>query len=391
MGNLEKKAYLRAVRPRYQRANNEDKAVILNEVSATLGWHRKSVIRALSRKIETSGAMPGRSKRVKKVKSPAGRKSKVTSSDVVILGRLLQHCNYVCSKRFVVMMRLWIDHDEQLSGPYEVGQKQRLLSLSAATIDRHLRPFRKACGIKGKSGTKPGSLLREHIPIRSGPWDVTGPGFIEADTVAHCGHSMAGKFAWSLTMTDIFTTWTECRAVWNKGATAVRDAVVDVDKSLPFTIKGFDCDNGSEFLNRVLTKHFTEHPDKPSFTRSRPYKKNDNAHVEQKNWTHVRDLFGYLRIESKEAINAMNDLYKNEVSIINNLFTPSMKLKSKTRVKSQIVKHYDKPMTPCQRLIQVPGFEEQKLHYQNLMLSTNPITLRQQIRAKLQLIYDRLR
>jgi len=182
MGNQERRAYLEAVRPRYQQADKENKALILNEVGATLGWHRKSVIRALCRSQSREPKRPR--KKTAKQKSPCGRKSKVTVSDVLILGRLLRHCNWVCSKRFVVMMGLWIDYDEKLYGAYEAGQKQRLLSLSAATIDRHLRAERKAAGMKGKSGTKPGSLLREHIPIRSGPWDVTGPGFMEADTVA---------------------------------------------------------------------------------------------------------------------------------------------------------------------------------------------------------------
>lgn len=161
-------------------------------------------------------------------------------------------------------------------------------------------------------GTKPGTLLKNHIPIRTGFWDVSVPGFMEADTVAHCGNSLSGDFVWGLTLTDILTGWTECRATWNKGSTGVVNQVKAIEQALPFTLRGFDCDNGSEFLNYRLLRYFTEHPEKPQFTRSRPYKKNDNAHVEQKNWTHVRHLFGYDRLDSPAPVEKMNALYAND-------------------------------------------------------------------------------
>ncbi len=150
-------------------------------------------------------------------------------------------------------------------------------------------------------------MLKNQIPIRTHSWDISQPGFMEADTVAHCGNSLAGDFVWSLTMTDIDTTWTENRATWSKGAEGVLAQIRDIEARLPFLLKGFDCDNGSEFLNYHLLRYFTDHPSVTSFTRSRPYKKNDNAHVEQKNWSHVRQLFGYDRFEDPCLVNLMNN------------------------------------------------------------------------------------
>lgn len=155
--------------------------------------------------------------------------------------------------------------------------------VSAATIDRLLSPTRVKLGKRGLSGTKPGTLLKHHIPIQTGFWDPGKPGFIEADTVAHCGGSLAGDFVWGLTMTDLYSGWTECMATWNKGADGVMKQVQTIQKALPFPVLGFDCDNGSEFLNWHLVRFFQKRKQPVQFTRSRPYHNNDNAHVEQKN------------------------------------------------------------------------------------------------------------
>ena len=213
---------------------------------------------------------------------------------------------------------------------------------------------------KGLSGTKPGSLLKNQIPIRTDNWDINKPGFIEADTVAHCGNSLAGDFIWSITMTDILTGWTENRAVWNKGAIGVNKQVKDIENRLPFELLGFDCDNGSEFLNHHLLRYFTDRKNKVNFTRSRPYKKNDNAHVEQKNWTQVRHLFGYDRLDIKSLVEPMNDLYSNEWSLYNNFFRPSQKLIKKTKINSKYIKKYDKPKTPYERLLDSGILSEEK-------------------------------
>lgn len=212
---------------------------------------------------------------------------------------------------------------------------------------------------------------------------------MEADTVAHCGNSLAGDFVWSLTLTDIHTTWTEIRATWNKGATGVLAQIQDIEAALPFPLQGFDCDNGSEFLNHHLVKYFTDQPRPIAFTRSRPYRKNDNAHVEQKNWTHVRHLFGYDRFEQADLVPLMNDLYANEWSLYQNHFCPGMKLTDKQRINARYVKRYDQPQTPYQRVMDCEQVgAEVKSSLKALHDSLNPFILKQQIEAKLRTIFQ---
>ena len=211
---------------------------------------------------------------------------------------------------------------------------------------------------------------------------------MEADTVAHCGNSLAGDFAWSLVLTDIHTTWTECRALWCNGAHNVISQVTDIEQHLPFGLIAFDCDNGSEFLNHHLVKYFSERIPPVKFTRSRPYKKNDNAHVEQKNWTHPRHLLGYDRIDNPNAIPLINDLYTHEWSLYQNHFCPSMKLKSKVRVGSKYYKKYETPTTPYQRVLdatEVPKESKQRL--QSIHETLNPFQLKRTIDKKLNAIF----
>src|SRR5690606_31184711 len=176
------------------------------------------------------------------------------------------------------------------------------------------------------------------------------PGFLEADTVAHCGGSLSGDFVWSVTYTDICSGWTCNRAVWNKGSTGIVEATREVEAALPFDLLGFDCDNGSEFLNWHLVRYFQQRPCPVSFTRSRPYKKNDHAHVEQKNWSHVRQLLGYDRFEDPHLCPLINTLYRDYWEPLNNYFIPNAKLIHKTRLGSKIKIRHDKQMTPCARL-----------------------------------------
>ena len=237
--------------------------------------------------------------------------------------------------------------------------------------------------------TRPGSLLKNQIPIRTHFWDVSQPGFMEADTVAHCGNSLAGSFIWSLTMTDIHTTWTENRATWDKGAQGVLVQIQDIEDRLPFALQGFDCDNGSEFLNYHLMRYFTDHPSVTSFTRSRPYKKNDNAHVEQKNWSHVRQLFGYDRFEERQILPLMNDLYANEWSLYQNHFCPSMKLREKKRINSKYYKKYDPPRTPYDRVLASDHIsDEVKERLKTVHQSLNPFILKRKIEKKLRVIFQ---
>ncbi len=179
-----------------------------------------------------------------------------------------------------------------------------------------------ALGSRGRCGTRPGTLLRRQIPIRTDHWEVQGPGFIEADTVVHCGMSMAGEFCWSITATDVHTQWTETRAVPNRGQAAVAERIAQIEAALPFPILGFDTDNGGEFLNWHLVDYFGKRPRPVRFTRSRAYRKNDNARVEQKNWTHVRQLVGYGRLEGSEVATLLDALLSRRVELVSQLLLP---------------------------------------------------------------------
>ncbi len=345
MGKQERQAYLEAIRARYRRSKRAGKTVILNEFCEVCGYHRKYALRLL-------GA-PFRQR--KKPASKPGPASRYDTPELVeALRTIWLTSDQLCSKRLKAALPLWLPHYATSFRPLSEDTLRMLDSISAATIDRLLKPIRAQAGKKGLSGTKPGTLLKKHIPIQAGVWDVTQPGFIEADTVAHCGDSLAGDFVWSLTMTDICTGWTECRATWNKGADGVMTQIKAIQQALPFHIKGFDCDNGSEFLNWHLLRYFQTHEQPIKFTRSRPYHSNDNAHVEQKNWSCVRQLFGYDRMGEVRMVKLMNDLYANEFSLFTNFFCPTLKLASKAREGSKWVRKHSKPITPAQRLLEHP-------------------------------------
>ena len=381
MGKHEKKAYLKQIKPRYKRATKAEKQRILDEFCAVCGYHRKYAIRALNRRQSTQ-----RSRQ-------SGRKPTYDRETIIEpLKRIWLATDQMCSKKLAAAMPLWLPFYDDAFEPLEATVKQQLLQLSPATIDRLLKPIRLITKTKGLTGTKPGSLLRNQIPIRTHAWGITQPGFIEADTVAHCGNSLAGNFVWSLTMTDYHSGWTECRATWNKGAHGVITQIQSIEAQLPFTLKGFDCDNGSEFLNHHLLRYFKNHPKRISFTRSRPYKKNDNAHVEQKNWTHVRQLFGYDRFDQPILVDLMNNLYQNEWSLLQNYFCPTMKLKDKQRLNSKYKRQYHPPETPYQRLISSQHIDQTTKDTLNARYQTlNPFILQQQIQQKLNSIFQHVK
>jgi hypothetical protein len=286
-------------------------------------------------------------------------------------------------------LSLWLPHYQCRYGPLPAGELARLLSVSPATIDRLLAADKARLSYKGRCGTKPGTLLRTQIPIRAGTWQVDRPGYLEADTVAHCGGSMAGNFIWSLTYTDIHTGWTTSRAVWNRGAEGVVRQTRDIEAGLPFPMLGFDCDNGGEFLNYHLLKYFCERKQRIEFTRSREYHKNDNAHVEQKNWSNVRQLLGYERLDVPELVERINDLYSREWDWLNNFFLPSAKLISKERIGGKYRKKYQKPQTPYQRLLKWKGLNKTvKQQLKKLYQSLDPFQMQENIERKLQTIFS---
>jgi hypothetical protein len=340
------------------------------------GYHRKHAIRLLNQRKKGPGKRSGR--------KPVYRSTELLRA----LKRIWLVTDQMCSKRLVAAMPLWLPFYEKACEKLSDEVRNKLLSISAATIDRLLAPTRARTRSRGLCATKPGSLLRNQIPIRTHNWDISQPGFMEADTVAHCGNSLAGDFIWSLTLTDIHTGWTECRATWNNGATGVIRQVKNIEAKLAFPLKGFDCDNGSEFLNHHLLRYFSDHKPKVKFTRSRPYKKNDNAHVEQKNWTYVRHLLGYDRLDNPKLVDMINKLYANQWSLYQNHFCPTLKLLEKKRINSKYYKKYETPRTPYQRLIESPYVSnENKKTLKKLHQTLDPFKLKRQIERQLKHIF----
>jgi len=263
--------------------------------------------------------------------------------------------------------------------------------MSPPTIDRILKPLRAKYRLKGKCTTKPGTLLRKQIPIKTNQWDESRPGFVEADTVAHCGVRIEGDYANTVDLVDIATGWTEQGASWGKGEVGVLSALKDIESRIPFPVLGFDADNGGEFINYHLIRHFADRVKPVQFTRSRPYHKDDNAHVEQKNWTHVRQWFGYHRLDKRRIVDMMNKLYRSEWRLYHNFFQPSTKLIEKKVIASKVFKRYDKPKTPYERVLEskhVAPYVKRILKEQFDTL--NPFQLRKAIESKLKQIFDYL-
>ncbi len=208
--------------------------------------------------------------------------------------------------------------------------------------------------------------------------------------MAHCGGSLDGDFIWSVTYTDIYSGWTANRAVWNKGAHGIVEATREVEKALPFELLGFDTDNGSEFLNWHLLRHFQDRPKAVWFTRSRPYKKDDNGHVEQKNWTHVRRLLGYDRLEDPRLVDLINTLYRECWEPLHNCFLPSAKLEKKCRVGAKVKRRHDAPRTPCERLLASPDVSvESKSRLKSELARLNPFELHRRLEEGLRSILHR--
>jgi len=378
MGHKSVREYLASIVERYRGAGRKYKTRILDEFCAVSGRHRKHAIRLLSEKHKGRKRKPGRPSRYGEAER------KVLEAIWLAAGRL-------CSKRLQAAISTWLPWYELEHGRLDTKVRSNLLGISPRTLDRVIRPVRKRHGSRGRCGTRPGTLLRNQIPIKTEHVDVNKPGVVEADMVAHCWISLEGSFMWSLTLTDIFSTWTENRAVWNKGYEGVKEAIDNVEQNLPFRITGFHSDNGGEFLNYHLIR-FLQDRDRPvNVTRGRPYHKDDTAHVEQKNYTHVRALLGYQRIEDPELRGPINELYRLW-SLYNNLSIPSLKLVEKVKVGSHYIKRYGTPQTPYQRLMESPDVNEaMKTHLTELFANINPFSLNSQIQRKRAEILSKLR
>ncbi|MDH4163348.1 MAG: integrase [Nitrospirota bacterium] len=380
MSPRSKREYLDAIVVRYRRAARKVKTAILSEFCTTCNYHRKHALRLLS----TAQRFQ------KPKKQPRGRKPVYRSSELLVpLTRIWKAAYMPCSKRLTSIIPFWLPGYAKTYGPLPLPVVKALLRISPTTIDRMLKPVRAKHQFHGRATTKPGTLLKQHIPVKVNQWDEKRPGFLEADSVAHCGASTEGVYASTIDCVDIATGWTEQRAVWGKGYQPVIDQIQDIEKSLPFPILGFDSDNGGEFLNYHLLRYLTEGRKHPiQFTRSREYKKDDNAHVEQKNWTHVRQWLGYDRLDDPKIVPLMNALYKTEWRLFHNVFCPSVKLLSKERIASKTIKRYDKPKTPYQRISESPDIpQETKDQLTDKFNTLNPFELRKAMEEKLKRIF----
>ena len=365
---------------RYRQGSKKVKQQILNEFCETTGYCRgyaRFVLRNHGRQVWHGG---------KKVivadvhKRQPRVKPRVYDEPVLVeLRKLWELLNYVCGKRLVAIMPELIAKLEQFGElRLKASTKEKLLRISAATVDRLLQPERRKQQLRRRSQTKPGTLLKHQIPIRTfAEWDEAQPGFAEIDLVAHDGGLALGDYCQTLDLTDVCTGWTETEAVPNKAQVWVFEAIQTIRARLPFPLRGLDSDNGSEFINHDLLRYCEQQ--RLTFTRARPYRKNDNCYVEQKNYSVVRQTVGYQRFDTTAELMVLKQLYTT-LRLYTNFFQPTMKLKSKERCGSRVKKRYQAPQTPYQRVLacaEVSGADKKKLQRQYKAL--NPAALKREL------------
>lgn len=366
MNRQEKTGYIAYLRGRYGWQKRKTKSAIIEQICTEFGCHRKHALRLMGKR------QVGRPQNQKR----PGRKSEYQGYEfILILRKVWEATGRMCSKRLKAAMPEWLPYVAADLGGISLDIQRKLLAISAPTIDRILCEYRKE---RGLSATRPGSVLKHEIPIQGSVWNITEPGFMESDTVSHCGGSLFGDFVNTLTLTDIATTWTETRGMWGKSASVVITHLLDIEASLPFKLLGFDSDGGSEFINYAVFNYLKERQtSKPIiFTRSRPYQKNDNAHVEQKNWSISRRYLGYDRLDFIELAVLVNQYFREIVCPLNNHFHPSFKLYDKIQKQSRFKRIYKPPMTPYQRVMEstfVDDAVKQMLKIEHLKL--NPVAL----------------
>jgi len=375
MSQQSKKELLERWRPKYRRSGRKRKSLILNEFCELTGHDRKHAIKLLN-------GQQGCRKRT------PGRKRTYDSEVATELHALWLCTDQLCSKLLKSAIPEWLAYYEADRGVLREDIRSRLLTISPAQMDRLLKPFRVSEPKWSRRGPKPGTLIRSEVPIRTGPWEVSRAGYMEADTVAHCGGSMSGSFFWSLVLTDIHTQWTTTRSVWNRGQHEVLGQIREMERLLPFDLLALDVDNGGEFINWHLLDYVKKRPKRAvEFTRSRAYRKNDQAHVEQKNWSRVRQLLGYDRLENPALKDELNRMW-GYVDAYRNFFIPCMKLIGKERVGSRYRRRYDAPRTPYDRVLEVLS-ESEKRRLQDQKAALNPLALQRMIEASLKRIWKR--
>ena len=357
------------LRRRYGSAGAEHKRKLLDQAQELLGYHRKAAIRAL------------RAPAVERGPRIITGRPKLYEPGMLLrwLRPIWAATDYACGQRLVAMLPEWIPAFEQHERHLPAEAREKLLQASGRTLDRLLEPLRMK-GAGRRSLTRPGTLLRQQIPIRGSVWEEGQAGGLEVDTVALCGGSVAGEFVWMVDAVDYATTWVEVRAMWGRGQSATLAALQDMEACLPFRLLGLDSDNGGEFLNHHVLRWLQQRRRPVFMTRSRPYKKDDNAHVEQKNWTHIRQCFGYERHDNPEVVQSINALVKGAYGQLLNYFHASLKLKRKEYKNGKLRRIYGDAQTPLTRVLasaQVKLPTKQRLQQDKARL--NPFALKQEV------------
>jgi hypothetical protein len=371
-----RKALKEATWKRYRKASKTMKTRILDELCAATGYHRQYAIAQLNRMEDVEPRRPTPRR---------GRRRFYRPEDLAIIERVWEEAGYPWSVRLKAILqgwRPWIRRRYHLSA----AQEGRILGIGARTIDRYLARKKRDLRKRLYGRTKPGTLLRHRIPVKCESWDETTAGHLELDTVSHSGECASGLFAASFNLTDIASTWGETRSILGKSDVAIVEAFDQMRSRLPFEVLSIDSDNGGEFINHRLYEYCRN--ERIEFTRSRPYKKDDNAHIEQKNWTHVRKLIGWDRYDTPEAVRAMNDLYSQELRLYMNLFQPSVKLVERARRGSRKTRRYGPPLTALDRLSHLPNVDRRKLEpLFQLRAQLDPFALARTIHRKLDAIW----
>jgi hypothetical protein len=370
------KEYVDALRDRYLRGSKKEKGKVLDEFVRVVGCHRKSAVRLLGREKKASH------------RGNSGRGRLYKGEVVDVLRMAWEATDHLCSKRLQPFLPELVPvlrrYGNRPISPEVAGE---LCRMSPSTIDRLLRPWRRAGGRHRFSLTKPGTLLKSAIPIKTfAEWEDGSPGFLEVDLVHHCGESVDGFYLTTLSAVDVATGWSECEAVWGRNQERVGGAIHRMRQRLPFPFLGLDSDNGSEFINHhLLTYCQKQHI---TFTRSRSYKKNDSCYVEQKNWSVVRRTIGYDRYSTKPSLETLNRLYQT-LRLYVNFFQPTMKLYGKTRHGSKIHRVYAPAQTPYRRLLACGVLtEDKRQELAAIYAGLNPFLLRQRIDENLKQLWD---
>lgn len=381
MSTKSKSELLEYSRSRYGRRNRAGKSAMIDEVSEVMGWDRKHTIKALNGRVCQG---------VKAQKR--GSKARCSEEECRIIVAIWKASEQPCGLRLKATLPLWMESYAVHHGAIDEAVQKRILSCSARTLERitlnhRIRP--EDGKWRGRKTGRTSNRIKKFVPIRCGPQAFDEPGWMEADTVSHGGGSSRGDFLWSLTLTDFHSGWTELAALWGNRGGEVRVGLERIERRMPFKLLGFDCDNGSEFLNEILEAYLLKRTRSIDWTRSRAYKKNDQAHVEQKNFTHVRQLLGYGRFADLKLKSLVDDLYEQAWLPLRNYFAPVMKLVEKQRIGGKVRKTYDKAATPCDRLLACEKVSSAtKATLRGFRETLDPIKLAQDIERRLSEIFD---